>query len=229
MNRKFDFLFSIVNSQILSPKVMNLPRYYAINYHNSPLPKYAGLYATTWAILNGESHHAITWHVMNEEVDAGDILKQRFFPINEQDTALSLNLKCYEEAVDSFRELIDELSANWITPIKQDLSLRTYYGLRDKPANFGFVSWDQPSDDIDRFCRAFTFGNYRNELVIPKIILRDQIFHLNAHKTLTTSSAAPPGQLVAISDQFLQIATATFDIAILELTDLKGKYIQLRT
>ncbi|WP_426741257.1 formyltransferase family protein, partial [Pseudomonas aeruginosa] len=74
MDEEFDFLFSIVNSEIIPQKILRLPRYYAINYHNSPLPKYAGLYATSWAILNGETQHGISWHIMNEVIDAGDIL-----------------------------------------------------------------------------------------------------------------------------------------------------------
>jgi CheY-like chemotaxis protein len=135
----FDFLFSIVNGQMLPQNILKRPRYCAINYHNSPLPKYAGLYATTWAILNGETHHAVSWHVMEDIIDAGAILKQSTFPIEETDTALSLNLKCYEHAVESFQKLIDLLATGTVVPIQQDLSVRSYYGLKDKPEHFGFI------------------------------------------------------------------------------------------
>ena len=72
----FDFLFSIVNSQILFPSLLKLPREFAINFHDALLPKYAGVHATSWAIFNQEKTHGITWHVMSEIVDSGDILKQ---------------------------------------------------------------------------------------------------------------------------------------------------------
>lgn len=39
---------------------------------------------------------------MQEKVDAGDILKQPWFSVDEHDTALSLNLKCYEHAIQAF-------------------------------------------------------------------------------------------------------------------------------
>ena len=54
-NLKFDYIFSIINSTFLPASVLNLARCAAINYHNSPLPKYAGLNSTSWAILMKES------------------------------------------------------------------------------------------------------------------------------------------------------------------------------
>ncbi|MFW2569679.1 amino acid adenylation domain-containing protein [Legionella sp. 29fVS95] len=229
MGGKFDFLFSIVNGEILSKEILALPRYYAINYHNSPLPKYAGLYATTWAILNGETQHAISWHIMDERIDAGNILKQPVIPIDDFDTALSLNLKCYEKAIHSFRELVDELATNTTKPVKQNLSCRSYYGLKDKPANFGFITWEKSADDIDRLCRALSMGNYLNQLVVPKIIMNGKIFVVKALKKLNSISGMEPGTIVNLSNSYLQVATATFDIAILELTDLDGENYDIPT
>ena len=68
---------------ILPKRVLELPRRCAINYHYAPLPKYAGPYATSWAIMQGERVHGVTWHAMIELVDAGDILKQYLFEIDE--------------------------------------------------------------------------------------------------------------------------------------------------
>lgn len=220
---KFDYLFSIVNSQILSKDILKLPHYYAINYHDSPLPKYAGLHATSWAILNSETQHAISWHIMDEMVDSGDILKQPSFSIDDLDTALDLNLKCYEQAILSFRELVEELANNTTSPVKQDLSYRSYYGLQNKPENLGFISWHQSAENIDRLCRALTFGNYSNQLELPKVIINGEIFVVKLHRKLDISSGMKPGTVVSISNECLQIATSTLDIVILELTDLNGK------
>ena len=219
----FDYLFSIVNGEILTQEILNLPRYYAINYHNSPLPKYAGLYATSWAILNGEKQHAISWHVMSKVIDAGKILKQPSFLIEDSDTALSLNLKCYEHAIQSFRELIDELATNTVVPVEQNLCSRSYYGLKDKPSNFGFIVWSESADHIDRLCRALTFGSYTNQLTVPKIMIRGEIFVVKSLNKLNRSSNKKPGTIVNISNQSLEIATRTQNIAIHELTDFNGK------
>ncbi len=55
-----------------------------------------GMHATSWAILNQEKEHGITWHIATEKIDSGDILKQVSLSVSENETALSLNLKCFE-------------------------------------------------------------------------------------------------------------------------------------
>ena len=47
----FDYLFSINNGYIIPNEILTLPDKYAINYHDAPLPKYAGMYGTSWAII----------------------------------------------------------------------------------------------------------------------------------------------------------------------------------
>ena len=92
----FDYLFSVVHLSIVPANVLALPRIGAINFHDGPLPAYAGLNVTSWAILNQEREHGISWHLMEEAVDRGDILEQVRLPIDEDDTALTVNAKCFE-------------------------------------------------------------------------------------------------------------------------------------
>lgn len=226
-NRPFDFLFSIANGEILSSSILHSPRVCAINYHNSPLPKYAGLYATTWAIINSEKEHAISWHIMNKQVDMGDILKQTTFAIDENETALSLNLKCYENAIKIFSNLVEELASNTVTPIKQNLSCRSYYGLKNKPENYGIISWFNSSESIDCLCRALTFGSYKNELVTPKIFIEHDLLVVKSYRKLAVSSKKKPGTIVHCSTTGLHIATQTTDIVLYELMSLTGNVYPL--
>lgn len=223
MNQSCDFLFSIANGAILPPSLLNYPQIHAINYHNGPLPKYAGLYATTWAILNNEKEHAISWHLMHEQIDSGEILKQPWFSIDEDETALSLNLKCYEYAVKSFHELLIELESSTTHPVKQNLSCRSYYGLKNKPENYGFISWNNSSEHTDRLCRALTFGPYKNELATPKIIIQGEVFIIKSYRRLGISSGESPGTIVHISNTDLHVTTGSTDIVLYELMSLIGE------
>jgi len=123
----FDYLFSIVNEHILREDVLKLPRKVAINYHDSLLPRYAGTHATSWALMNGETVHGVTWHLMTNVVDAGDVLKQECVEIAEDDTALTLNMKCYEAAITSFAQLVAELEAGSVVARKQNLDDRAFF------------------------------------------------------------------------------------------------------
>ena len=58
--KPFDYPFSIGNLNILAPQSLRLPRQAAINFHDGPLPRYAGLNASVWALLHRERRHGIT-------------------------------------------------------------------------------------------------------------------------------------------------------------------------
>ncbi|WP_354426020.1 formyltransferase family protein [Mesorhizobium abyssinicae] len=89
------------------------------NYHDGPLPRYAGTHATSWALLAQETEHAITWHRIDDGVDTGDVAVQRQVLVTPADTALSLNLKCYEAAVEGFRELLAGVTGGKLSTRRQ--------------------------------------------------------------------------------------------------------------
>ena len=105
----FDYLFSITYLDVIPDEVLALPTQGAINFHDGPLPRYAGLNAPAWALLQGETSYGITWHRIGSKVDAGDILKQVTFDLLPDETSLSLNTKCFAHAIETFGELVTEL------------------------------------------------------------------------------------------------------------------------
>jgi methionyl-tRNA formyltransferase len=217
-----DYLFSIVNWQILPEWVLKLPRYFAINYHDSPLPKYAGVHATSWAILNNEKQHGITWHVMEKQVDAGDILKQVIFPVDKKETALSLNLKCYQTAITAFSELVEDLARNTQVRIPQDLNQRTYFGIHQKPSGNGWVNWNDTAENIERLFRALKLGDYTNRLSILKFTIKNELYLIDELQVLRKKSAQTPGTIVKLSSKGLEIATRTYNIRILRFKTMDG-------
>lgn len=221
-NAAFDYLFSIVNSKIIPDFLLKRANKFSINYHDSPLPRYAGVNATCWAILNNEKEHAITWHVINDVIDGGDILKQISIEIEENETAFSLNLKCYQAALSAFSVLADELAATSYSRKPQDFSKRTYYSFNKKPPGSGLISWNQSADEIDRLCRALNFGHYTNRIAVPKIEIENELFVVEDCQILQEKSKKSPGTLANISNDFLQISTTTNDILFRKITTLEG-------
>ncbi|MBI2784831.1 MAG: AMP-binding protein, partial [Legionella longbeachae] len=212
-----DFIFSIANTRILSQTLLALAKYLAINYHNAPLPKYAGAYANAWAILNNENLHGVTWHVMTEKIDGGDILEQSFFPIEETDTAFTLNIKCFEHALKSFQILVSNLNRNTFTPIPQNPQNRSYYTLAKKPKNNGIIDFNDDAISIHRMIRALNFGHLPNEFCHCKIVLKNQFYFPKEAVVLNIQSVASPGTVIAYDNFSLQITTKTHDIRITRL------------
>ena len=222
----FDYLFSIVNYKVLPQTLLRLPRRMAINYHDGPLPRYGGVYATTWALMAGETTHGITWHVMTDHIDAGDIVKQVTFLIAPQDTAYKLNLKCYYTAIDAFRTMLPDLISGRVRPEKQDLSQRSYFGYSRRPANDCLLSFAWPAIQIDAFCRALDFENARNPIGTPKVIIGGRLLVCRRIELTNVTSSQAPGTVIE-STPMLQVATSTEDIVIPALETIRGRQVSL--
>jgi methionyl-tRNA formyltransferase len=152
---KTDWILSIANLSVIQADVLALAKG-AVNFHDGPLPRYAGLNAPVWAILNGEAQHGITWHMIEGGIDEGDILEQRLFDVAANDTALTLNTRCFEAALESFPAILAQLESDNLSRKKQDLSLRSLYLRNDRPENMGLIDFNQPAEIALRLIMVVT-------------------------------------------------------------------------
>lgn len=212
-----DYLFSIVNHEILTPPLLKHVKRLAINYHDALLPRYAGVHATSWAVLNQEQQHGITWHVVAKKIDAGDILKQKSVMIEPNETALSLNLKCYQAAIESFNELVDELIADTYQHQSQNLKQRTYYGYHQKIPGNGWVDWKTPAETLIRQFKALELGEHPNRLGCLKFMMGSDAYFIKGLELTHHQSKLLPGTLIKGHSKSLQIATSTHNVVITEL------------
>ena len=212
-----DWVLSIANLKLLPPEILSLGRKGAVNFHDGPLPKRAGLNAPVWAMIDGETTHGITWHLIDDGVDTGDILVQSVFDISPDDTALTLNTKCYEAGLTSFADLLAELANGLPNRRMQDRSERSYHALADRPEANGLVRFDQSADMALRLIRALDHGTYWNPMCLPKLWLGDSAVMIG--KAAKVESSAAPGTVIEVDDTSLTIA---FVDAALKLSDLSG-------
>lgn len=216
-----DCVFSITNLKLLPEWVVSLGKQ-AINFHDGPLPRYAGLNAPVWALLNDEAEHGVTWHEMTEQVDEGRILAQQKFPIVPGETALSINAKCYQAAIDSFDGLVTNLNAGKAAPVPQDLSERSYYGLTKRPDGAGLIDWNQSVESIDRLVRALDHGAYANPLTSPKMLVGGVPLAVLEAKIYSRDSEHAAGEVVGISKDYFRVACGGGVLDITKIADLSG-------
>ncbi|GAB1538350.1 hypothetical protein NUACC21_10090 [Scytonema sp. NUACC21] len=136
-------------NQILPPGLIELSVF--INVHYSPLPQYRGRANVNWAIVNDESHAAITIHQIAPELDAGNILFQQLIPIRFDATVADL----YEQLNEIQRQHLGE------TVIKL---LHGYEGVVQNNAEATYcctrlpedseIDWSASTRSIDCFIRA---------------------------------------------------------------------------
>ncbi|MGK7878447.1 MAG: amino acid adenylation domain-containing protein [Xenococcaceae cyanobacterium] len=225
--KSFDYLFSIVNSSVLPKEILSLPRQCAINYHDAPLPRYAGANATSWALMHQEKSHGVTWHMMSELVDGGDILKQIPIYIAEGETALTLNGKCYEAAISSFAELIDELSSDKAVAVKQNLNERTYFPRSKRPSAGGLLEFNRCAYELDALVRALDFGPYPNPLGLAKLAIGGDFIVVSQLEILDEFSKFSPGTITGIEQDLLKVSTSSYDVALRQVLTLEGEALSI--
>lgn len=218
-----DILFSIVNDSIIPETILSKPTFAAINYHNSLLPTYAGINATTWAIYNQETAHGVSWHRMNSTIDSGELFKQKLIRINQTETAFTLNGKCYEAALESFQELIHDIENKQATITKQDLNFRSYFGRYKKPTPAGIINFAESGLKISALVRSLYFDIYPNEITTPKIIIGGIPYIVGNLSVTNHKSQLQPGSLINVTNDHIEVATLDNNICITKLFDIQGK------
>ncbi|MCA9152912.1 MAG: hypothetical protein KDA92_26600, partial [Planctomycetales bacterium] len=216
----FDFLFAITHLSILPPEVLALPRRMTINFHDGPLPRYAGLYAPAWALLHGEREYGVTWHQVVEGLDEGAILKQRLFPISPGETSLSLNTRCFEAGMETFSELLDELADDRAQPVAQDLSNRSYFSRAQRPAAACVLDLQRPAEELEALVRALDFGRYENPVGAAKLVHNGDAIIVTRATARDDARYGAPGTVLAVHDNEVLLATSRQVLAIQEVTTL---------
>ncbi len=210
-----DWLLSIANLTVLPAAVLALAAKGAVNFHDGPLPAHAGLNAPVWAILAGEAEHAITWHMIEGGVDQGRILETRSFPIAADETALTLNTRCFEAGLDSFPDLLAQLETG-LTPRPQPAGPGRLHKRADRPAAFGRIDFARPAEEIARLVRALDHGRYWNPLTTAKIDTGLAV--LNVGSAEVAEGQGAPGTVLAASEEGLTVACGFGAVRLSRLT-----------
>ncbi len=218
----FDYLFAVTWLRMLPAAALRLPRRQAINFHDGPLPRYAGLNATCWAIHAGETRHGITWHAIEPSADTGPVLRQELFDIAPEDTALTLNARCFQAGVESFTILAQDLAAGRAELSEQDLDARSYFARSHRPARLGVLDPAGPARESARTVRAFDHGAYRNPVCAAKL-WTGRAFLAPSRAAVLEGNKEAAGTVLEIADDSITVATGDGRLQLTGLRTLDGK------
>ncbi len=221
---QFDTLLSIGNHTLIPDALLKLAKRMNINYHYGPLPEYSGLHVPSWAIFDGVTQYGITWHQIGGAIDSGHILKRVPVLIEPGDTALSLGLKCDEQAVLSLSILIDELEEGQETLIPQDMKKRRYFSRQSQFPAEGIIDWNHDAEQIAAMIRATDYGPFSSPLLWPKIYIDGQFLAVRSANIGKTVTASSPGEIIKHGDpSVLSVTTASGSINLKTLNSLEGE------
>jgi methionyl-tRNA formyltransferase len=204
-----ELLLNVHSLYIVPPAVLQVPRFGAYNLHPGPLPHYAGLNAPSWAIYNGEERHGVTVHRMEPGIDTGAVVFQEVFPIEAQDTGLSLALRCAEKGIGLLQRLLS-VDLTKLALKAQDPAKRRYFG-RGVPQG-GRIDWNAPARRIYDFVRACDYYPFASPWGTPRARLGDREVQISKVALTGEPCGAASGTvrveektLVATADEWLLI------------------------
>ncbi|MBI4708400.1 MAG: methionyl-tRNA formyltransferase [Candidatus Omnitrophica bacterium] len=172
-----DLFVIVAYGQILSQPVLDLPGVMAVNIHASLLPKYRGAAPINWAIIKGEEITGVTIMRVERRMDCGPVISQKEISINEDDTAISLEISLSRLGGELLLETVKNIKNVKLFPQND---LYATYASKLKKSD-GLIDWKKTAIEIYNLVRgtlpwpgAFTY--YNSKLVKIYIVEKFMLF-----------------------------------------------------
>ena len=208
-------LFIVVAyGQILSERVLNLPKFGCINVHASLLPKYRGAAPIQWSIINGEEVTGVTTMFMNKGLDTGDMILKREVTIEKSDTAETLHDKLAFVGAELLLETVKLFESDNVIREKQDDSLSCYAPMISK--DIAKIDFSKDAVEIFNLVRGmnsypYAITKYDNKLM--KII---------ACKVINEEYKGDNGEILNVTNDGILVKCGKNTILILDI-QMEGK------
>lgn len=163
---RFEVIVVVAYGQIIPRSIIELPPLGCVNVHASLLPKYRGAAPINWAIANGEARTGVTTMLIEERLDAGDMLRKRETEIAPDETAVSLGERLAGIGAELLVETLAALQAGGVVPEKQNEDEASYAPILKRAD--GRVDWNLSAPRIFDRMRGFqpwpgTFTSFRGK------------------------------------------------------------------
>lgn len=173
-NWKGDLIISYLSQWIIPGSVLKNATVAAVNFHPGP-PEYPGIGCTNFAVYNDEKFFGVTCHHMNSRVDTGKIIAVTRFPIFENDSVLSITLRCYASILEMFYQILNQVMLAEPLPQSIEQWKRKPY-LRKELNDLCRLTPGMSYEEIERRIRA---THYITDWAYFEI--GDQIYKLSDH------------------------------------------------
>ncbi len=143
----------VAYGQILSARILAMPKLGCVNVHGSILPYYRGAAPIQWCLYHGERETGITTMLMDKGMDTGDMLLKSITEISLWDNAETLGNRLALMGADLLMETLWQLEKGVISPCPQENGLATYAPLIQKSDYI--LNWSRTALELHNQIRGF--------------------------------------------------------------------------
>ncbi len=149
-NKNLDLLLVLGWYYMIPKKTRELTTYGAWGIHASLLPKYAGGAPLNWAIINGEKETGVTLFRMEDGVDDGDIIAQKSYSIEYEDTIKEV----YVKATDASKKILNKVLHNINNVVFKAQNKKNIEVYPQRKPEDGEIDFSKTSIELYNFIRA---------------------------------------------------------------------------
>lgn len=219
-----ELIITAAYGQIVPSEVLDYPKYGCINVHGSLLPKYRGGAPIHYAIMNGDTKTGVTIMEMVNKMDAGNIISQEEFPINNTDNLQIVHDNMIEVAKNLLKETLPAIINESAPSIVQDEDKVVFSPNISKEQEK--IDWSKPAMDIYNLIRALNpwpvsyclFNNERFKIFNAELIVTDNEKY----------QEGTPGEIVKIDNDGIQVACLNGNLNITEFQIFGKKRINIK-
>ncbi len=139
-----------------------------VNYHNSYLPTYRGLEATSWAMTYSEKYTGYTFHYVNENVDDGNIVFQEKIEIDYSKSSLENELFKTKKASNNISKVLRLVLNKFEGKVQEGIP--SYFGSKQKKEILTFNKFEDIAM-IQRLTNIWGGYNY-SQIMKPYLLQR---------------------------------------------------------
>jgi len=165
---------------LVPPDALEAPRLGIVNGHPSLLPRYRGPFPIAWAVRNGESEIGMSYHLMDDAFDTGNLLAQKRVPLADDETEATLIPKLAAAAGELLPVVFDRLARGDRGDSQEGGDYQPASALDD----YVHVDLTRPAADVHRQVRAWSF--------VPPVSPARGPIH-DGRRLLVTSLTSVPG------------------------------------
>lgn len=217
-----DVMVVVAYGLILPPAILATPRHGCINVHASLLPRWRGAAPIARAIEAGDGETGVTIMQMEAGLDTGPMLLRRPTPIQETDTAASLEQRLAEIGADALIHVLEQLKDGTANAVRQNEDGANYAAkLRKEEA---VVDWQRPALELHRKVRAL------NPRPVATTVWRGQTIRLWDVAPLEPGAgdAETPGTVLSADATGIRVQTGTGILNIQRLQAPGGRSLPVR-
>ncbi len=147
-----DIYVVVAYGMMIPGSIFDHPPLKTVNLHPSLLPRYRGAAPIQWALINGESATGITVQLINEKLDAGDLVLQETVDIRPDMTAGELYGIAMERGGPLLDRALDLLRRKAVAPAPQDESAVNYCSKIDRDT--AHIDWTREAYRVHNLVRG---------------------------------------------------------------------------